>query len=261
MESYPFDICRETDAPTSPTDRALYITRQPEWRQGVEVAARPVSAGTNTGVLAMVVAVFVLVGLNMRHVRHLFRTVPQDLWSVRRRSNVFDDHTANEKRTVFMLLLMLWVFEGILLFLGFGTVGERSTDMSVFHTVLALTALSGVFYLFSLGAVTLVGYVFTDKVNAGLWKRGLNASCGCLGVCLALPALVSLFYPLFTEVMLLVAVSMYVLSRLVFIVKGFRIFYINFPSLLYFILYLCTLEIIPVLVICYSATEICRFFD
>ncbi|MDE6061420.1 MAG: DUF4271 domain-containing protein, partial [Duncaniella sp.] len=42
-----------------------------------------------------------------------------------------------------------------------------------------------------------------------------------------------------------IAIICYVLVRLIFIFKGFRLFYDNFGSLLYFILYLCTLEIVP----------------
>ncbi|MDE6240375.1 MAG: DUF4271 domain-containing protein, partial [Muribaculaceae bacterium] len=39
----------------------------------------------------------------------------------------------------------------------------------------------------------------------------------------------------------------YLLFRLVFISNGFSIFYRNIFSLVYFILYLCTLEIIPLI--------------
>lgn len=65
----------------------------------------------------MVVAVIVLIGLNMRHVKRIFRSLPQDLLSVRRRSNAFDEHTANETRVSLLQLLQLWVYEGLLLFM------------------------------------------------------------------------------------------------------------------------------------------------
>lgn len=43
-----------------------------------------------------------------------------------------------------------------------------------------------------------------------------------------------------------VAAAAYIAARVTFIAKGFRLFYDNFLSLLYFILYFCTLEIAPV---------------
>lgn len=246
----------EPQAPTSPTDQALYTTREPGWLSGMEGVERPVTPGADTGILAMVVMLMVLVGLNMRHVRRLFRAITQDLWSVRRRANAFDDHTAKETRTIVILLLQLCVFEGILLFLWLGGSGPATRE--VFLPVAKLSCLAMGFYLFELLACTTVGYVFTDRVNAVHWRRGLNASSVLLGISLTVPTLVSLFYPSVTTGMLWLAATLYVLSRIVYVAKGFRIFYNNFPSLLYFILYLCTLEIIPLIAIYISAMEICN---
>ncbi len=251
-----FNHSHEYQAPTSPADQTLYSTRQPGWMSGMAGEARPVTPGSDTGILAMVVMLLVLVGLNMRHVRRLFRTITQDLWSVRRRANAFDDHTAKETRTIVILLLQLCVFEGILLFLWLGGSGPAIRD--VFPPVGALAALAMGFYLFELLACTTVGYVFTDRVSAAQWRRGLNASSVLLGMMLTIPTLVSLFYPSVTTVMLWVAAGLYAVSRIIYVAKGFRIFYNNFPSLLYFILYLCTLEIIPLIAIYISAMEICN---
>lgn len=246
----------EYQAPTSPADQQLYTTREPGWMSGIRVEERPVTPGADTGILAMVVMLLVLVGLNMRHVRRLFRAITQDLWSVRRRANAFDDHTAKETRTILILLLQLCVFEGILLFLWLGDTGPATRD--VFRPVAWLTCLAIGLYLFELLACTTVGYVFTDKVNAAQWRRGLNASSVILGILLTLPTLVSLFYPSVTGAMLWLAAGLYIATRLVYVAKGFRIFYNNFPSLLYFILYLCTLEIIPLIATYISAMEICN---
>ena len=124
----------------------------------------------------------------------------------------------------------------------------------VFAPVGALAGLAALFYVFCLTGCVTVGYVFTDRVAAAQWRRGLNASSVLLGLFLSVPTLVSLFYPSVTGAMLWVAASLYVLSRIAYIAKGFRIFYNNFPSLLYFILYLCSLEIIPLIIISNAAT-------
>ncbi|MDE6655263.1 MAG: DUF4271 domain-containing protein [Muribaculaceae bacterium] len=41
-----------------------------------------------------------------------------------------------------------------------------------------------------------------------------------------------------------------------FIIKGFRIFYHKIWSLLYFILYLCTLEIVPLIILYLTALSL-----
>ncbi|MDE6283571.1 MAG: DUF4271 domain-containing protein [Muribaculaceae bacterium] len=252
----PFNRSNEYDAPTSPTDKVLYSTREPGWISGVKGELRDVTPGSDTGILAMVVLLLVLFGFNMRHIRRLFRAITQDLWSVRRRANAFDDHTANETRTIVILLFQLCVFEGILLYLWLGVTGQPGH--SVFMPVIKLTGLASLFYIFELLACTTVGYVFTDHVNAVQWRRGLNASSVMLGIALTVPTLVSLFYPSVTGAMLWVAAIMYIMSRMIYVAKGFRIFYNNFPSLLYFILYLCTLEIIPLLAVYAAAMAICN---
>jgi hypothetical protein len=252
----PLNHSVELQAPYSKADQLLYATHQPGWLSGIKGEERPTTPGADTGVLALIVMLLILIGLNMRHVRHLFQTITQSLWSVRRRANAFDDHTAKETRTIIILLLQLCVFQGILLYLWLGSAAP--TAHSVFLPVLQLTGLAIGFYLFQLIACTVVGYVFTDKVGAAQWRSGLNSSSVLLGICLTVPTLVSLFYPALTTTMLWLSAGLYVLFRIIYIGKGFRIFYYNFPSLLYFILYLCTLEIIPLIGVYLTAMEICK---
>lgn len=257
MPYYPFSHSFEWEAPASVADRELYSSRPPAWESGVEGEARPVTPGADTGILAIVVAVIVLIGLNMRYVRHLFKSLPQDLLSVRRRANVFDEHTANETRVVLLQLLQLWVYEGILLFMWQWNPTGEWTPGRVLSVVGAMIGVAALFNLFQMGACATLGYVFADRVGATQWRRGLNASQILLGWSVMIPALVALFYPGMAGAMLLAAAVLYVVWRLCFISKGFRIFYENLGSLLYFILYLCTLEIIPVIVGCLLAAEIC----
>ncbi len=256
--SYFRQISHEADAPSSQTDRQLYSTRPPAWQSGVAGVERPVTPATDSGVLAMVLAVIVLIGLNMRHVKRIFRSLPQDLLSVRRRSNAFDEHTANETRVAMLQLLQLWVYEGLLLFMWLQTPGKSIlVSGGLTSQVAILVGLACALYLFQLGACITVGYVFTDQQSASLWQRGLNASQIILGWALSVPALVSLFYPGLAQDMIIIAALLYIASRICYIYKGFRIFYHKFSSLLYFILYLCTLEIIPVIITCLLAVEIC----
>lgn len=254
---YPFSHSFEWEAPSSVADRELYVSHPPAWQSGVEGEVRPVSPGADTGILAIVVAVIVLIGLNMRHVKHLFKGLPQDLLSMRRRASIFDEHTANETRVVMLQLMQLWVYEGILLFMWQWRPVEGVSSQRVLAMVGAMIGVAAVFYLFQLLSCVTLGYVFTDKVGAAQWRRGLNASQILLGWTIMIPALVALFYPGITGAMLVAAGVLYVVWRVCYICKGFRIFYENLGSLLYFILYLCTLEIIPVIVVCLLASKVC----
>ena len=258
MKNNPFNTCSEAEAPLSAAEQQLYTSQTPTWTRGHAGTPRPVSPASDSGLLSILVGLTVLIGLNMRHVRRIFSTLPQDLLSVRRRNNAFDEHTANETRVVALLLLGTCVMEGLLLYRWLGVITPATTSTAVFLTVAALIGLAGAYYLFQFAACAVVGYTFTDTLSASLWRRGLNASTAILGIALTVPALMSLFYPSITQQMLWLAVILYLLARICYIYKGFRIFYLNFNNWIYFILYLCTLEIIPVIILSLSASEICE---
>ncbi len=171
----------ECDAPVSAADRELYSTRPPAWQAGVEGSPRPFTPATDSGVLAIVIAVIVLIGLNMRHVRRIFRSLPHDLFSVRRRDNAFDEHTANETRVSILQLFQMWVFQALLLFMWLGHITPATTSAAVTAQVALLVALGCGFYLFQLAANITIGYTFTDPLSATLWRRGLNSSQILLG--------------------------------------------------------------------------------
>ena len=105
------------------------------------------------------------------------------------------------------------------------------------------------FYLVQLAAYGTVGFTFASKSGRREWLRGFNATQALLGITLVPAAVLAVFYPPLTFIAVAVGAGLYLLARLLFIIKGIRIFYDNFSSLLYFILYLCTLEIIPVIFI------------
>lgn len=101
-------------------------------------------------------------------------------------------------------------------------------------------------YDFQLTACNVVGYAFTTDSGRRQWNKGFIASQALLGIVLTPVAAAALFFPEDSTMVFVVAAAAYIAARVTFIAKGFRLFYDNFLSLLYFILYFCTLEIAPV---------------
>ena len=254
----PFNICIEAEAPFSAADSIAYASVPPSWITGMAGTPRPVLPATDSGIPTLLLALLVLIGLNVKPLRRVLSALPNELLSVRRRDNAFDEHTANEARAQVLLIIVTCVMEGLLMFMWIGNIHSATSAQLVFNAAACLIGLAGAFYLFQLAACATLGYVFTDTLSANLWRRGLNAATTALGIALTAPTLVALFYPALTSKMLIIAAGLYILSRICYISKGFRIFYYNFGSLLYFILYLCTLEIIPVAATCFLASEICE---
>ena len=230
---------------------AVQASLPPEWTKGMSPAQKPVSAASTPPVVAAIVLLLLLVTACLRHAGHLFPTIWRETVSIRSRSKNFDEHTAGESRLMVLFIVQFAVYGGILLlalanrFAG----GVSFRAGTIAPAAAALTAVAGGWYLLQLSACAVTGYAFGGADALRQWLRGLNAGTALLGFALAVPAIVTVFYPSGATAALWTAAVFYVTARLAFIVKGFRIFYNNFGSLFYFFLYLCAVEIIPVLIV------------
>lgn len=255
----PWEVCRIDDAPLTTADSAAYSAPRVSYTQGIEPTPRSQRIAHDSGVLVLLTATLLLVAFNFKHCYRLFKVLGQELVSVRRRNNVFDDTTTNETRVLIVLLLQLWVCEGLIGYTWLSQEGYLVGGAQLL-SVGIMVGVAMLFFMFQLVAYRIVGYVFTDHVGAVQWVKGYDASQAFLGITLLVPALVTLFYPMWLTPMLWVAFGLYVLARILFIIKGFRIFYENFGSLFYFILYLCALEITPVVLFVFGSMELSRYF-
>lgn len=256
--SRPFDTqCHYIDSPTAVDAEGLYrgVTA---YSLGVSADTRPELPGYNSGVLCIVIAMLLLVIFNVKHYALFFKTMSQNLLSVRERPNAFDDHTLNETRIMVVLVIQVCACEAILIFSGLLLAGIEIPPNRFPVVIGLLTGGTLIYYLLQLLAYGTIGYVFTDATGASQWLKGFNATQALLGFLLLVPALAVLFYPAAALSLISISALLYILARIVFICKGFRIFYHNFSSLLYFILYLCTVEIIPVLLVYRGAFSLCR---
>ncbi len=222
------------------------VTAPAPYLSGNQPIARVNHPGHDSGIMILLAITFILVSFSFNLYHRMLGIYGQDLWTVRRRANAFDEHTTNERNVIAILIFQLCVYAGILISAKINTIIPINPE-KIMLTTCCMMGVYGVYYLFQLAAYFLVGYVFTDNINASQWIKGFNSSHIFLGFALIIPTMISIFYPTTTNTMINVAITLYVIARLTFICKGFRIFYTKIHSLFYFILYLCTLEIIPVI--------------
>ena len=228
-----------------------------EYTTGIRPEERPLLPGYDDGVTALVTGIFVLLSISVSRHTTFLKTFASALLSGRRRSNTFDDHTVDETRITAALLLICCVCEGILIYFGAVLGGFSGAPFG------AIASASGAAFLLlaiQTAAYCLIGYAFSLHQGDTLqWVRGFFASQALLGLMLTVPALSLIFYPGAAAIVVWVGVALYVIARLLFFGKGFRFFYTNLFSLLYFILYLCTVEIAPILFMWRMSTKINGF--
>lgn len=227
--------------------------------------------GESTGmslILSGLILLFAVIGLRFRNNRKYVTSLFRNLVATRLRQNVFDETV---RETTFLVLLnLLWgCSAGILLF-SLLRGGEFSflrwhvdlpaPDAMVIHPAISMAICIGVGVVytgFMATAYTMVGTVFSDLRHAKLWLKGFSASQGLLSFIWFPIALLSLFYPDWAPVILSVALFTFILAKIVFIWKGFRIFFTQFSSWVLFLYYLCSLEIVPLILASLAALFLC----
>ena len=182
------------------------------------------------------------------------------MFSTRRRENLFEDHTVNETSILAALIANTCIIEGFIIFFAVQLLSpERAASLhgNVFMYIAAFCIMAAGFYAAQWAVYKLVGYTFSDREGCKLWLDGFKSSQSFLGL-LLLPVLVLLMvYTSSGKMLLCVAALLYLVVRLIFIYKGFRIFYSNLSSILYFILYLCAVEIAPLVFLAGVTIWIC----
>ncbi len=182
------------------------------------------------------------------------------MFSTRRRENLFEDHTVNETKILAALIANTCIVEGLIVYLAVQFLKPAlaaSLQSSVFPHVMAFTGMALGFYIVQRLVFMALGFTFTDKVSSGLWLDGFKATQAFLGLVL-LPVLVLLMvYPTHSKMLLIVATILYSVVRFIFICKGIRIFYSKLSSIIYFILYLCAVEIVPLVILTGVTIWIC----
>lgn len=218
------------------------------WLLGMEGSARQGSLYDNSGILTIIVVMFLMISLNFKDTCKLFGRFIENLRSDKKRNNAFDEPSNHETRLTILTIIQFLVYGGILLS-GMSMIIHHADDSYIdnFGCIIKGIALLASYYAFEYVVYGITGYTFAGVEGSRRWYRALNATQSLAGIFLMLPALLIIFYPGSAVFAVILGAIIYFIARIIFIAKGFSIFYKNIFSSLYFILYLCTLEIIPLI--------------
>lgn len=237
----------------SATQYALLISPpEKSLKQGIPKTQIPTAT---SWVLAAVILLFCLVCFKFRKNLKYIRLLVTELTDTRERGNMFDD-TARETFFMFLLNLLFCVSSGIMLY--YAASGEALSPLSFSGSKLALCcALTAGWELLLLAVYSISGFTFFSRSSTSLWIRGFIANQGLLALALTLPSILLLFHPAWTAGILILCISLFTIARIMFIWRGLRIFFSQNNSLLLFLCYLCSLEIVPILITYEAAKALC----
>ena len=209
---------------------------------------RPALPGSDSGVMALVLGALLLGAVAFPVVMRLWRAFASSLFQAhRRRTGASTELTANERWALLGAMAQTAVMEGLLIFsllcppgASLGPLSPLAAAGAIVGAVVAVTAVQAAGY-------RVVGFTFAPSAEASRdWLRTFALTQALLGYLLLIPALASLFYPAQAPLLAAIGGGLYVLARIVFYIRSFRIFYDGIFSIVYFFLYLCTLEIAPI---------------
>lgn len=214
----------------------------------------------DTGTVGLVLLVFFFIAIAFKGGYKYITDIANHLFSIRKRQNAFEIHTTSETFLMIALIANTCIMSGLALYLGIDYWHpELQISHHVFKAVAFLTLLYGVFFLAQLLLFHILGFTFArSNEDTRLWLDGFKSSQAILGLLLSPAVFISLLYPSIIFIMIILSIIAYFITRIIFIIKGFRIFFNNFDSYIYFILYLCTVEIVPVFLICAGAFNLCK---
>lgn len=223
-----------------------------------EASALNPNAGMSWIYLAIVI-LFCIIGVKCKSSAGYMRSLLSDLTDTRLRHNVFDD-TVKETSLIILLNLMWVVCAGILLWIGVKDNSLRpfiSPTPPLLETkslgMLVCMGLAGAYLALIMLAYLIVGNVFSGIRETSLWIKGGAASIGLQAFLICPLALLALNYSEWQPGIVIIALIIFIIGKIVFFYQGFRIFFAQISSWLLFLYYLCSLEIIPVL-LTYMAT-------
>ncbi len=221
------------------------IVALPEGKECIPFNSTPLK---DTGTMGLIIFSFIIIAITFRYGYKYVANFTHHMFSVRKRQNAFEDHTMNETMMMITMIINTCVMSGVMFYIGVNHFRpEFSLSEHLFRSIGLFSLYSGGFIIMQLILYYTLGYVFSkSKEDTRLWIDGFKVSQSIFGLLISPIVFITLLYPASTSFMLTLAIIIYFFSRLIFISKGFRIFFNNIPSCVYFILYLCSVEIVPV---------------
>ena len=170
---------------------------------------------------------------------HLFRKQEQQ--------SVFSQTVNNEFFIKLILCLQTILMASILIYCVFAHIWNLpfETTIHLIRTLGGTALIIFVFVLYKFLAYSGVGLVFFPQDSVRLWNTLFFSVVSLSGIVLFIPALLIFYFPNLFYICVAFALLYSLFVQILIFYKIFLIFFQQKSSLLYFILYLCTQELLP----------------
>lgn len=220
-------------------------------RPGLPAPLRPAHAPLrDDGLFVLLLAGLVLFLLSVRYRKKIFSWQSDGTSEHRRDSNPTKHLIGINAHLRNIFLAFTFIIEGTLGAIALHVAGLPLPFHGGYATNALLFALpAALYFLCQQGIFVLLTTLFSTDTRGREWCDTHIIINLLLGIALFPFAFVATYLPEAAQMCLICAIILYLLTRILFIIKGVKLFLRDFRSLLYFILYLCALETAPLLLI------------
>jgi hypothetical protein len=213
----------------------------------------PFSLGVNSVIFLIFVFCFVILSFIFRREGWAFIDNFKHILVVRKRSasGFKEQVTATEAWGDFFMMLQTLLIVAILLFTSLWDRGLSSLTWRAYTvTFLGSLLILATMMLLKFLMYRTIGTFFLPN-DMKHWTSRYARLLELLGVSLFLPALFYVFLPELRDLMLIIILFIFIISRLVIVIGLLNIFVKNKVGVFYFFVYLCGIEVAPYL-LCYK---------
>lgn len=229
--------------------------------EGIDGLQKPETPSQNDSIFLILLCCLVLVATSFRKGTKLLFQLFSITNNNRNRINILNSSTVIESRLRFILLVQTFVMEGIALTFFIRYLNPELSHIGYFKEILSIAVLTALYYNLQQLIYRILGSVFSDQNSTRQWLDNHILVNLSLGIILFPIIFCMIYLPGFLNIGLILVTISYILSRIIFIYKGIKIFLRDIYGILYFILYLCALEIIPLFLLYKGMIIIYQFVE
>lgn len=205
---------------------------------------------SNDGIACILLACFLLttyvLGNDKRYLIQQFR----DFFYTRERSSIFNQQTANEIHHRLLLILQTCLLTGIL-FLSYN-INRHTIDTSQSNVLIYLLCATGILLVYLLlkwALYRFINWIFFDTIKSQMWIQSYFFILSILGILYFPLTLIAVYCDSSTSFIAFGSLLAFIFMNFLLFYKSFSIFFNNSHGFFYLIVYFCTLEILPFLIL------------
>lgn len=217
---------------------------------GIHSELIPPLLRSNEWIAGITLCCFLITAYILSQKRQMMQQEIRNLLFTRERSSIFSEQTAGEVNSKLLLLLqtsLLTAIAAIDYFLRQDTF--QGISPSVITLLMTYTFIIILFYILKWCLYQFINWIFFDSSKNSLWIKSYFFLHSLLGILFLPITLCTIYFESSSSISGIFYLFILILLNLLLIYKCFCIFFNKKYGAFYLIVYFCTLEILPVLIL------------